>query len=99
MPNGNPNNPNEKVRALRALGHDQAADDLAMLFEDDAKQEQQAQRGSESPGIPMLSNHVGIDHQAQAEARTVAEALRRSGVNRWMSGGPLIGESERGDRR
>lgn len=94
------NGQDSHVRALRAAGEDRAADILEALAGGDQqqRQEQESQPKVGPPGIPMLSDHVGFDHQAQAEARTVAEALRRSGVNQWMSAGPLLGGPDAGGR-
>ena len=84
-----------RVRALRAAGENRAADILEALAEADQQQRQQREREPE-PRIPLLSGDIGVDRQALAEAEVVGEALRRSGVNRWMSAGPLLGGPEGG---
>ena len=52
------------------MGHDEAADDLARLYESEAelaKAEEQAQRNANPPGLPLMPESV-FDRQSEHEA-------------------------------
>ncbi len=49
-PNKDPNE--RKVEELRAMGHNEAADDLAMLFEADAERAKKQQEGAKRKAGP-----------------------------------------------
>ena len=86
---------------MRDMGHDDAANDLAMLFEADAeraeKQAAEEKRKAGLPGIKLVSDDPAQRH-AEAESRAVAEALARSRVGEsWGSAGSLL--DDRGPNR
>ncbi len=98
MSDNNPGNDpgDDKVKALRDMGHDEAADDLAMLLEDDARQakareqaQEEAQRKYRSHRFELMPG-FGADSQAQSDGAAILDALRRSGVGQGHGSFPLL---------
>ena len=75
-----------KIAALRAAGHDEAADLLADLawHERRAAAEEAAKEppvGAGPPSIPLIPCCV-VDPQAEADGRSILESIQKSGVGR-----------------
>ncbi len=84
---------NDDVEALRAAGHDAAADLLEARAEARDSEARQRERSEELEELRRRQMSP-----AERDGHVVAERLRTSGVGQqWVSGGPLL--SDRGDRR